>query len=81
MIHEADVWQSRFCHIGFDTIARMSKLEFYDTTNIRPGQEPNSCDDPRGWMCPKLESQLGACLCELQQSQKSTISMRQFFRL
>jgi hypothetical protein len=33
-ICEADVWHSRFCHIGFDTIARMSRLELIPKFNI-----------------------------------------------
>jgi hypothetical protein len=33
-IHEADVWHSRFCHIEFDTIARMPKLELIPMFNI-----------------------------------------------
>jgi hypothetical protein len=36
-IREADVWHSRFCHIGFDTIARMSKLELITKFNIVKG--------------------------------------------
>jgi hypothetical protein len=33
-IHEADVWHSRFCHIEFDTLARMPKLELIPMFNI-----------------------------------------------
>jgi hypothetical protein len=36
-----------------------------DITNIRLSQRPISCDRPRDWMRPELESRLGACLCEL----------------
>jgi hypothetical protein len=33
-IHEADVWHSQFCHIWFDTIARMFRLELIPKFNI-----------------------------------------------
>jgi hypothetical protein len=33
-IREADVWHSRFCHIGFDNIARMSRLELIPKFHI-----------------------------------------------
>jgi hypothetical protein len=33
-ICEADVWHSRFCHIGFDIIARMPILELIPKFNI-----------------------------------------------
>jgi hypothetical protein len=40
-IHEADVWGSKFCHIGFDTIARMSRLELIPKFNIVKGSKCN----------------------------------------
>jgi hypothetical protein len=42
-IHEANVWHSRFCHIGFDTIARMSRLELIPKFNIVKGSKCQSC--------------------------------------
>jgi hypothetical protein len=42
-IREVDVWQSRFCHIGFDTIARMSRLELIPKFNIVKGSKCQSC--------------------------------------
>jgi hypothetical protein len=42
-ICEADVWHSRFCHIGFDTIARMSRLELIHSFNIFKGSKCQSC--------------------------------------
>jgi hypothetical protein len=42
-IHEADVWHSQFCHIGFDTIARMSRLELITKFNIVKGSKCHSC--------------------------------------
>jgi hypothetical protein len=32
-IHKADMWHSQFCHIGFDTFARMFKLELIPKFN------------------------------------------------
>jgi hypothetical protein len=40
-ICEADVWHSRFCHIGFDTIARMSRLELIPKFNYSKDQSVN----------------------------------------
>jgi hypothetical protein len=42
-ICEADVWHSRFYHIGFDTIARMSRLELIPKFNIVKGSKCQSC--------------------------------------
>jgi hypothetical protein len=42
-IHEADVWHSQFCHSGFDTIARMSRLELIPKFNIVKGSKCQSC--------------------------------------
>jgi hypothetical protein len=42
-IREANVWHSRFCHIGFDTIARMSILELIPKFNIVKGSKCQSC--------------------------------------
>jgi hypothetical protein len=42
-ICEADVWHSRFYHIGFDTIARMSRLELIPKFNIVKGSKYKSC--------------------------------------
>jgi hypothetical protein len=42
-IHEADVWHSQFCHIGFDTIVRMSRLELIPKFNIVKGSKYQSC--------------------------------------
>ena len=40
---EADVWHSRFCHIGIDTIARMSKLELILKFDIVNGLKCQFC--------------------------------------
>jgi len=40
---EADVWHSRFCHIGIDTIARMSRLELISKFDIVKGSKCQSC--------------------------------------
>jgi len=40
---EADVWHSRFCHIGIDTIARMSRLELIPKFDIVKGSKFQSC--------------------------------------
>jgi hypothetical protein len=50
-----------------------------DTTNIQQG--PSSCDGPRGWMRPKLESRSDVGLSKLYQSHKHVVSMRRFSRL
>jgi hypothetical protein len=42
-IHEADVWHSQFCQSGFDTIARMSRLELIPKFNIVKGSKCQSC--------------------------------------
>jgi hypothetical protein len=42
-ICEADVWHSQFCHIGFDTIAGMSRLELIPKFNIIKGSKCQSC--------------------------------------
>jgi hypothetical protein len=42
-IREAGVWHSRFHHIGFDTIARMSRLELIPKFNIVKGSKCQSC--------------------------------------
>jgi hypothetical protein len=42
-ICEADVWHSQFYHIGFDTIARMSRLELLPKFNIVKGSKCQSC--------------------------------------
>jgi hypothetical protein len=39
---EANVWHSRFCHIRFDTIARMSRLEIISKFNIVKGSNCQS---------------------------------------
>jgi hypothetical protein len=41
-ICEANVWHSRFCHIGFDIIARMSILELIPKFNIVKGSKCQS---------------------------------------
>jgi hypothetical protein len=38
-IREADMWHTQFCHIGFDTIARMSRLELIPKFNIVKGSK------------------------------------------
>ena len=40
---EADLWHSRFCHIGIDTIARMSRLELIPKFDIIKGSKCQSC--------------------------------------
>jgi hypothetical protein len=40
---EADVWHSRFCHIGFDTIARLSRLELIPKFNSQRFKVPILC--------------------------------------
>ena len=40
---EADVWHSRFCHIGIDNIARMSRLELISKFDIVNGSKCQSC--------------------------------------
>ena len=38
-ICESNVWHSRFCHINFDTIARMSRLEFIPKFKLIKGSK------------------------------------------
>ena len=38
-ICESNVWHSRFCHIKFDTIARMSRLEFIPKLEVVKGSK------------------------------------------
>ena len=42
-ICESNVWHSRFCHINFDTIARMSRLEFIPKLEVVKGSKCQSC--------------------------------------
>src|SRR6185503_1223096 len=42
-IYESNVWHSRFCHINFDTIARMSRLEFIPKLEVVKGSKCQSC--------------------------------------
>jgi hypothetical protein len=46
-IREADVWHLQFCHIGFDTIARMSRLELIPKFNIVKGSKCQSCEQAK----------------------------------
>jgi hypothetical protein len=46
-IREADVWLSQFCHIGFDTIARVSRLELIPKFNTVKGSKCQSCVQPK----------------------------------
>jgi hypothetical protein len=39
--YEADVWHPRFFHIGFDTIARMSRLDLIPKFHISKDQSVN----------------------------------------
>jgi hypothetical protein len=41
-ICEADVWHTRFCHIGFDTTTRMSRVELIPKFNIVKGSKCQS---------------------------------------
>jgi hypothetical protein len=41
-IREADVWHTRFCHIGFDTTTRMSRVELIPKFNIVKGSKCQS---------------------------------------
>ena len=40
---ESNVWHSCFCHINFDTIARMSRLEFIPKLEVVKGSKCQSC--------------------------------------
>ena len=40
---EADIWHSRFCHIGFDSIARMSRLDLIPKCEIVKGSKCQTC--------------------------------------
>jgi hypothetical protein len=42
-IRKDNVWHSRFCHIGFDAIARISILELISKFNIVKGSKCQSC--------------------------------------
>ena len=42
-ICESNVWHSRFCHINFDTIARMFRLEFIPKLEVVKGLKCQSC--------------------------------------
>jgi hypothetical protein len=42
-ICKADVWHSQFCHIRFDTVAKMFRLEFIPKFNIVKGSKCQSC--------------------------------------
>ena len=42
-ICESNVWHSHFCHINFDTIARMSILEFIPKLEVVKGSKCQSC--------------------------------------
>ena len=42
-ICESNVWHSRFCYINFDTIARMSRLEFIPKLEVVKGSKWQSC--------------------------------------
>ena len=40
---EANKWHSRFCHIGFDSIARMSRLDLISKCEIVKGSKCQTC--------------------------------------
>ena len=42
-ICESNVWHSHFCHINFDTIARMSRLELIPKLEVVKGSKCRSC--------------------------------------
>jgi len=41
--NSADVWHSRFCHVGFDTIARMSRSELIPKCDIVKNSKCQTC--------------------------------------